>query len=134
MVLVWCDGFFPQRPPCPRWVPESPTFLLKARHHQLRILLELLLLLIAVSTLQRTLESACLVGVSGRRGHAQFASLMETPSELNARFSAMEHALPAALLRPRSRSRSPLPRAAPGRSWGSILLSQRGATGLFVKN
>ena len=35
--------------------------------------------------------------------------------------------------RPRSRSRSPLPKAAPGRPRGSVLLNQRGPTGLSVK-
>ena len=42
--------------------------------------------------------------------------------------------LPAALLRPRSRSRSPLPKAAPGRPRRSTLLSQRGPAGLSVKS
>ena len=41
--------------------------------------------------------------------------------------SSRSNALLVALLRPRSRSRSPLPKAAPDRSRGSILLSQRGA-------
>ena len=56
-------------------------------------------------------------------------SLLEAPSGLIAPVSAAERALPAALLRPRSRSRSPLPRAAPNRSRGFILLSQRGPLG-----
>ena len=41
---------------------------------------------------------------------------------------------PCALLRHRSRSCSPLPKAAPNRPRGSILLSQRGLTGLSVKS
>ena len=56
-------------------------------------------------------------------------SLLEAPSGLIAPISAAERALPAALLRPRSRSRSPLPNAAPNRSRGFILLSQRGPLG-----
>ena len=61
-------------------------------------------------------------------------SLLETPSGLIAPISAVEHALPAALLRSRSRLRSLLPEAAPGRSRGSILLSQRRPIGLSVKS
>ena len=60
-------------------------------------------------------------------------SFTESPSRLVAPLSFVE-GLPAALLRPRSRSRSPLPKALPGRSRGSILLSQRGPTGLSVKS
>ena len=44
----------------------------------------------------------------------------------------MEQAQSVARLQPRSRSRSPLPKAAPGRPRGSILLSRRGPT-LSVK-
>ena len=57
-------------------------------------------------------------------------SLLEATSGLIAPISAVERALLAALfLRSRSRSRSPLPKAAYHRSRGSILLSQRGPTG-----
>ena len=61
-------------------------------------------------------------------------SLLESPSWLVAPLSSVEQVLLAALLRLRSRSRSPLPKAAPGRPRGSILLSQRGPTGLSVKS
>ena len=47
--------------------------------------------------------------------------------------TANERALPASLSRPRSCSRSPLPKAAPNRH-GSIQLSQRGPTSLAVKS
>ena len=60
-------------------------------------------------------------------------SLLEAPRGLIVPISAVERALPAALLRPRSRSRYPLPKAASSRPRGSILLSQRGPTGLSVK-
>ena len=52
-------------------------------------------------------------------------SLLESPSRLVAPISSVEQGSSAALLRPRSRSRSPLPKAPLGRSRGSILLSQR---------
>ena len=51
-------------------------------------------------------------------------SLQKSPSGLVAPISSVEQVLPAALLRPRSRSRSPLAKAAPNRPRGSLLLSQ----------
>ena len=56
--------------------------------------------------------------------------LLESPSRLVAPVSSVDHAQSVARLRPRSRSRSPLPKAAPGRHRCSILLSQRGPAGL----
>ena len=63
-----------------------------------------------------------------------FQSLLDSLAGIVAPVSVDERALPAALLRPRSRSRYPLPKAAPNRPHGSILLSQRGPTGLAVKS
>ena len=61
-------------------------------------------------------------------------SLLETPSGPIAPVSAAERALPVSLLRSRSRSRSPQPKAAPNRPGGSVLLSERGSTGLAAKS
>ena len=61
-------------------------------------------------------------------------SLLEAPSGLIAPISVAERALPASLLRPRSRSRSPLPKAAHNRPRGSILLSQPYPSGQAVKS
>ena len=61
-------------------------------------------------------------------------SLLEAPSGLIAPVSAVERALPAALLRPRSRSRSPLPKGRP-QSFSWLHSAQPAwATGLSVKS
>ena len=62
-------------------------------------------------------------------------SLLVTTSGLVAPISVAECALPASLSRPSLPSRaSPLPKAAPYRPRGSVLLSQRGPTGPAVKS
>ena len=60
-------------------------------------------------------------------------ALLEAPPEPVVPIPATGPAPRLAHLRPRSRSRSPLPKAAPSRPRGSILLNQRGPTGLSVK-
>ena len=59
---------------------------------------------------------------------------LEAPLELVVLFLVVRPAPRSALLRPRSRSRSPLSKAAPNRPRGSILRSQRGPTELSVKS
>ena len=60
--------------------------------------------------------------------------LLEAPEEPVVSIPAAGPAPRTVLLRPRSRSRCPFPKAAPSRPRGSILLSQRGPTGLSVKS
>ena len=68
-----------------------------------------------------TLEDAVAHGVQ---------ALLEAPPEPAVPILATGPAPRFAHLHPRSRSRSPLPKAAPSRARGSILLSQRGPTEL----
>ena len=60
-------------------------------------------------------------------------ALLEAPPEPVVPIPATGPVSRLAHLRPRSSSRSPLPKAAPGRPRGSLLLNQRGPTGLSVK-
>ena len=77
--------------------------------------------------------AACLVGVSGRRGHKR--SSIPFGSALWAHCANLSRgALPAALLRPRSRSRSPLPKGCP-QSFSWLHSAQPAwATGLSVNS
>ena len=61
-------------------------------------------------------------------------ALLEAPPEPVVPIPPTAPVLRVADLRLRSRSRSPLPKAALSRPRGSILLNQRGTTGLFVKS
>ena len=103
-----------------------PTSLLKAEDHNTRVLSrrtsrsEQLRQLAAQLAFLASLEDVVARG---------FQSVLESPAELVAPVSVAERALPAALLRPRS-----LSKAAPNRLRGSILLSQRGPTGLADKS
>ena len=68
--------------------------------------------------------AAGLAGIPWGRVTHGLQSLLKSPFGLVAPISSVEQVLPAALLRPRSRSRSPLAKAAPNRPRGSLLLSQ----------
>ena len=86
-------------------------------------------------------------GVSLRRLAAQLSSLaileaavahgvealLQTPPEPVVPIPATGPVSRLAHLRPRSRSRFPVPKASPGRPFGSLLLDQCGPTGLSVK-
>ena len=81
--------------------------------------------------LRQAVQLASLASLEDVVTHGQ-QSLLQSSSRLVAPDSSVEQAQSVARLQPRSRSRSPLPKAAPGRPRGSILLSQRGPT-LSVK-
>ena len=82
---------------------------------------------------QLALQLASLASLEDVVTH-RLQSLLESPSRLVAQVSSTEQAQSVARLWPRPRSRSPLPKAAPGRPRGSIPLSERGPTGLSVKS